>query len=95
MTRHGNDSRVLLVVTDGLGYAPDRVREMAECVWDQLKPASRLALQRTVAEACPSDEIDRQLIELMAVAPRWIELVAPDADTKSVMRIGDIVNRCH
>ena len=95
MTRHGNDSRVLLVVTDGLGYAPDRVREMAERVRDQLKPASRLAVQRAVAEACPSDEIDRQLIELMAVAPRWIELVAPDADTKSVMRIGDIVNRCH
>ena len=95
MTGESKDSRVLLVVTDGLGYAPNRLREMAERVIDQLTPESRRVLEDAVTESIASDDVDCHLVELMMAVPRWIELVAPETETDLVMRYADVVNRCH
>lgn len=95
MTSAREESRVLLVVTDGLGYAPHSIQSMSEQVWSQLAPASRDAIQREVSLAFHSDDgIDRHMIELMLVAPRWIELIDPDTDSATMARIAEFVNRC-
>ena len=95
MTTAGKESRVLLVVTDGLGYAPERIRTTAERVWSGLSHDSRRAISLAVQQGFSTDEeIDAHLIELMLVVPRWIELVPLDAPTATVTRIADFMSGC-
>lgn len=95
MTSDGKESRVLLVVTDGLGYAPERIRNMAEQVWGNLNPASRRAISLAVQQGFSDEEdIDAHLIELMMVVPRWIELVPLDATKATLTRIADFMSGC-
>ena len=93
MTRDPSKSRVLLVVTDGLGYSHHRVRSMAQRVWTHLADATKSRIDAAIACDETVAHQEQSELRLMCTAPRWIEVIPPETDIDSAQRLGSVANQ--
>ena len=90
MSMTTSKSRVLLAVSDGLGYDPSRVREMADEVLAMVpEPARRMLIDETtlVAERTEFNPPQLQALLTMLATPRWSESWGPDVTTDTAQRL--------
>ena len=86
-------SRVLLVVTDGLGYSPTRVRSMAQEVWTHLSDATKSRINTTITRDGSIEPRGHPELRLMCAAPRWIEVISPETNATTAQRLGRVANQ--
>ncbi len=80
--------RALVVVTDGLGFDPDKVRDLARRVISELNPRTRRALLDAALEVAPQSYMPLDLARL-AVMPITAEGVSPELTWREAIDVLD------
>ena len=83
--------RALVVVTDGLGFDPDKVRDLSRRVIGELSPRTRRALLDTALEVAPQSYMPLDLAKL-AVMPITAEGVSPGLTWREAIEVLDMVD---
>ncbi len=83
--------RALVVVTDGLGFDPDKVRDLSRRVIGELTPRTRRALLDAALEVAPDSYLPLDLAKL-AVMPITAEGVNPNLNWREAIDILDKVD---
>lgn len=85
-----NKGRALVVVTDGLGFDPDTVMELARRVISDLRPETRRSLMELAREAAP-DSYEALAIAKIAVMPIAAEGINPGLRWRDAAKVMDQV----
>ena len=86
----GHRGRALVVITDGLGFDPWRVRDLSRRVIDALGPIVRRSLLESASEVSPGSYIPLELARL-SVMPIAAEGVSPGITWRGAMDVLDKV----
>ncbi len=89
--RRMDRGRALVVVTDGLGFDPDRVRDLSRRVIGELNPRTRRALLDAALEVAPQSYMPLDLAKL-AVMPITAEGVSPGLTWREAIDVLDMVD---
>ena len=83
--------RALVIVTDGLGFDPDKVRDLARRVIGELSPQTRRALLAAASDAAPQSYMPLDLARL-AVIPIAAEGLSPNLTWRDAI---DVLDKVH